>query len=282
MIYYFISRNNDIYSHTDLYPIIEPLKTYTIKVSDIHTVAYSTYGNINGKPVVYIHGGPGGRTTKDAARYFNPSAYYIVLVDQRGCGKSTPFGELKDNTTENLIEDFEKIRKSLQIEKWMLFGGSWGSTLSLAYAIKYPERVTEMIVRGIFLSTPAEIDWLYSGLNGADKFNPMAWEYFKNTLPTVKNNLSPRNYIIDYKKCFDGDFGEEKKDDCLLSWSVWENSMLKLNPKPLEEVIEETKKTDSYIAASLIENYYLLHNCFLEPGYFFRKENIEKIRNIPI
>lgn len=281
MIYYLISRKSDIYSHTDLYPIIEPLKTYTIKVSDIHTVAYSTYGNINGKPVVYIHGGPGAGTTKDCARFFNPNAYYIVLVDQRGSGKSTPFGELKGNRTENLIEDFEKIRKSLQIKKWMLFGGSWGSTLSLAYAIKYPESVTEMILRGVFLSTQNERDWLFSGLNAANNFNPIGWKYFKNTLPTVKNDLSPRNYIVDYKKCFDGDFGEEKRDDCLISWTVWENSMSKLKPNPLEDVIEETKKTDVYVSSSLIENYYMLHHCFLEPGFFFRKKNIEKIRNIP-
>lgn len=278
---YLFSQINDIYSHTALYPQINPLNTYYIQVSEIHTVCYSTYGNINGKPVLFVHGGPGAGVTSNAARFFNPNYYYIILVDQRGCGKSTPSGELRENTTQNLINDFEKIRKSLNIDKWQLFGGSWGSTLSLAYAITHPEVVTNMILRGIFLSTPEEIDWIYgsNNLGGAAKFNPNSWNYFKTTLPSQNEGLN-QNYILDYNKCFNGEFGKEKKDECLLTWSVLENSIFKLQPTSLDEVIKSVKQK-KYVEGSLIENYYLLNNCFLEPGFFFKRENIEKIQNIP-
>ena len=277
---YFFLRTNDIYSHTLLYPPIKPLNTYYIRVSEIHTVCYSTYGNVNGKPVLFVHGGPGGGVTENAARFFNPN-YYIILVDQRGCGKSTPFGELRENTTQDLINDFEKIRKTLNINKWQLFGGSWGSTLSLAYAIKHPEIITNMILRGIFLGTKEEVEWIYgsNNLGGPANFNPISWNYFKNSLPVQNRGLS-QNYILDYKKCFDGEFGKEKRDECLLSWAVLENSIIKLKPSSLEEVIE-TVKQKKYIAGSLIENYYMLNDFFLEPGYFFKRENIDKIKNIP-
>jgi proline iminopeptidase len=280
-IFYLFSQSNDIYSNTALYPPIKPLNTYYIQVSEIHTVCYSTYGNINGKPVLFIHGGPGAEVNDNYARFFNPKYYYIILVDQRGCGKSTPSGELRENTTQDLISDFEKIRKSLNIDKWQLFGGSWGSTLSLAYAINHPEVVTNMILRGIFLSTPEEIDWLYgsNNLGGPAKFTPISWDYFKNALPNQYKGPN-QNYILEYKKCFDGEFGKEKKEECLLSWAVLETSIIKLNFESLDKVIE-TVKQKKYVEGALIENYYLLNNCFLEPGYFFKKENIEKIQNIP-
>jgi len=279
---YFFLRTNDIYSHTLLYPPIKPLNTYYIRVSEIHTVCYSTYGNVNGKPVLFVHGGPGGGVTENAARFFNPN-YYIILVDQRGCGKSIPSGELKENTTQNLIEDFEKIRKKLNIDKWLLFGGSWGSTLSVAYAITYPEIVSGMILRGIFLSTPEEIEWLYGSddLKNVSKFTPIAWNYFVNTLPKQNKNEN-ENYILEYKKCFNGDFGKEKREECLLSWNALGASITQLHPKSFEQVIKELQNKKKYVEeGSLIENNYLLHNCFLEPGFFFKKENIEKIKNIP-
>lgn len=280
-IFTYFSQNNDIYAHTALYPPIKPLNTYYIQVSKIHTVCYSTYGNINGKPVLFVHGGPGGGVNENSARFFNPNYYYIVLVDQRGCGKSTPSGELRENTTQNLIDDFEKIRKTLNIEKWQLFGGSWGSTLSLAYAIQHPQIVTNMILRGIFLGTPEEIEWIFgsNNLTGAAKFNPISWNYFVNSLP-IQNRGPNNNYILDYKKCFDGEFGKEKREQCLLSWAVLENSIIKLKPSSLKEAIETTKQKN-YIPGSLIENYYMLNDCFLESGYFFKKENIQKIQNIP-
>ena len=264
ILYYSISKiflySNDIYAHTLLYPQIKPLNTDYIKVSEIHTLCYSTYGNINGKPILYVHGGPGGNVTDNAARFFNPKYYYIILVDQRGCGKSIPLGELKENTTQDLIEDFEKIRKKLNINKWQLFGGSWGSTLSLAYAITYPEIIINMVLRGIFLSTPEEIEWIYGSNNlisGVSKLKPIAWDYFKNTLPTTHNS----NYIQEYNKCFNGKFGKEKRDECLSSWSVLETSIVKLHPDSLDKIIE-TSKQPTTIAGALIENHYLLNNCF--------------------
>lgn len=280
---YIISKNvyafsTDPYYNTALYPPINPLNTYYIKVSEIHTVYYSTFGNPLGIPVLFIHGGPGGGTTNDSARFFNPDVYFIVLVDQRGCGKSTPLGELRENTTQNLIEDFEKIRKSLMIQKWQLFGGSWGSTLSLAYAITYPQVVTCMVLRGVFLSSPEEINWIYQP-NGISKFHPDAWTQFKNALGPERGD-GHIDYVQEYNKCFKGEFGDKTKRKCLENWSTVELSAYKLHPDSLEKVINDAKQLESTVA-SIIENHYLLNNCFLEPEFFFKRGNIDKIKDIP-
>ena len=132
-------------------------------MSKLHTIYFSTYGNKSGKPVLVVHGGPGAGTTPKMSRFFDPRAYYIILVDQRGCGKSKPFGEIKDNTTQDQIKDFEKIRQHLNVDKWQVFGGSWGSTLSLAYAMAHPTRVCELVIRGIFLMRKKEVVWFNEG-----------------------------------------------------------------------------------------------------------------------
>ena len=157
------AAGTDPLADTKLYPQPPCLETRTIRVSPLHTVSYSLYGNPNGKPVLFVHGGPGGGTAPAMARYFDPEKYRVVLVDQRGCGASTPFAELRDNTTWDSVRDFEKIRKELNIEKWQVFGGSWGSTLALSYAQEHPDRVTELVLRGIFLIRDAEIAWFYQG-----------------------------------------------------------------------------------------------------------------------
>lgn len=144
-----------------LYPEVEAYLTGFLRVSNVHTLYYEVSGNPSGKPVVFVHGGPGGGTDPKMRRYFDPAVYKIVLFDQRGCGKSTPHANLEDNTTWHLIDDMEKIRDLLQIEKWQVFGGSWGSTLALAYAVKHPERVTELVLRGVFLLRRSEIMWFY-------------------------------------------------------------------------------------------------------------------------
>jgi proline iminopeptidase len=275
---YFLNALEDKYSHTSLYPKIQPLNSYYIDVSKIHKVSFSVYGNKYGKPILYVHGGPGSAPTEDAARFFDPSYYFIIIVDQRGSGKSLPSGELKENTTQNLIQDFEIIRKKLNIDKWLLYGGSWGSTLSLIYAIEYPNIILGMILRGIFLCGRNQIDWIWGEKSKIKYYNPISYNYFVNTLPN--KNLSG-NYVIDYKNCFDGKFGDNKKDKCLLSWTVYESSLSKLKFKKLEEVINDVKKTN-YSSSSLIENHYMLNNCFLEPGFFFKPENINKIKHIPI
>jgi proline iminopeptidase len=270
-------KNKDLYSHTDLYPPIKPLKTYKMKVSKLHTIAYYIYGNKQGKPVLFVHGGPGGGTTPDMARFFNPKKYYIVLVDQRGCGKSSPNGETRENNTTLLIEDFERIRKKLNIKNWMVFGGSWGSTLSLAYTLSHPDRVTELVLRGLFLCTKGEIDWLIEK-RGAYLFNPDSWEYYIKNIPQKDRH----NMLKAYEKCFKGKYGKDKIDKCLLAWSVWETSNSTLKNKNLDKIITEYKKNKNYIAMSKLENYYFLNNCFLDYDYFFRKDNLKKLENIPI
>jgi proline iminopeptidase len=154
----------------ELWPVIQPYKTGFLQVSEIHRVFYQLGGNPNGKPVIVLHGGPGAGCTPAYFRYFNPEKYHIILHDQRGCGLSTPYGELKENTTQNLVEDIEKLRTHLKLGKVVLFGGSWGSTLALAYGETYPQNVSAMILRGIFLSTKEEIDHFYHG--GTARFFP--------------------------------------------------------------------------------------------------------------
>lgn len=152
------SEDADKFSNTALYPMGPLLEKGMLQVNDKHNISFSVYGNPKGKAALFIHGGPGGGCSPEMSRFFDPQQYKIILVDQRGCGNSTPFADL-DQTTFDLVDDFEKIRKKLGIDKWLVFGGSWGSTLSLTYAIKHPERVTELVLRGIFLLRKKEIDW---------------------------------------------------------------------------------------------------------------------------
>ena len=270
-------KNTDPFKNTALYPPIKPLKEYKMKVSKIHTIAYSTYGNPKGKPVLYIHGGPGGGTSPSMARFFNPKKYYVVLVDQRGCGKSTPSAELRENNTKNLISDFEKIRKELKIDKWMVYGGSWGSTLSLAYAFVHPKRTTEIVLRGIYFCTDDEVHWLSEG-KGAAFIRPDGWEYF---MKQIKSKKSKGLFIKEYQNCFKGKYGKKQKDKCLLAWSVWEAAMSNLNMKPLTQLIKETKE-DNYREMSAIELHYFVNNCFFKPNHFLKKTNLDKIKNIPV
>ncbi len=157
----------------ELYPAIEPYNSQLLAVSELHTIHYEECGNPNGKPVLFIHGGPGGGIEPVYRRYFNPEIYRIILVDQRGSGKSTPHAELKENTTPNLIADMERVREAVGVEKWQVFGGSWGSTLGLAYAEAHPDCVTELILRGIFLCRKEEIHWFYQ--DGASRIFPEMW-----------------------------------------------------------------------------------------------------------
>ena len=254
----------------------KPLKSYKLKVSDIHTISFKTYGNKNGKPILYVHGGPGGGTRPSMARFFNPLKYYIVLVDQRGCGNSKPTAETRENTTDDRADDFEKVREKLGIKKWIVFGGSWGSTLGLYYAIKYPDVVSHMVLRAIFLGTQEEIDWL-SESNGAENINPIGWEYYKNAIPKQYRT----NYMDAYGKCFKGVFGKKKRSECLLSWAAWEEMNLRINMPTLKYTISNLKKDKTYETVALIEHHYLTNKCFMEEGFLTKKENIDKIRHIP-
>jgi proline iminopeptidase len=264
---------------THLYPPIKPIRNYKMKVSNIHTISFSTYGNPNGKPVLFVHGGPGSATSPTHARFFNPKKYYIILVDQRGCGKSKPTAETKQNNTQNLIQDFEKIRTFLNINKWMIFGGSWGSTLSLAYTITHPENVTELILRGIYLCSKTENEWIIEP-GGAERFNPEAWDFYESSIPNKQKYKN--NYIQAFDDCFKGKYGKTKQDQCLLAWSAWEDSNSKLIKQPFHTIVDELKKNKKYVEMSTLEQHYFKNNCFLETNFFFKQSNLDKLRNIPI
>ncbi|XP_022762841.1 proline iminopeptidase-like isoform X3 [Durio zibethinus] len=165
----------------NLYPSIEPYSTGFLKVSDVHTIYWEQSGNPNGHPVVFLHGGPGGGTSPSNRRFFDPEFYRIILFDQRGAGKSTPHACLEENTTWDLIDDIEKLREHLEIPEWQVFGGSWGSTLALAYSQSHPDKVTGLVLRGIFLLRKKEIDWFYE--SGAAAIYPDAWEPFRDLIP---------------------------------------------------------------------------------------------------
>ena len=204
-----------------LYPPIEPYKEFNLKVSDLHTIYVEESGNPKGKPVIFLHGGPGGGIEPIYRRYFNPKKWRIIIFDQRGCGKSTPHAELRENTTWDLVEDIEKIRKYLNIEKWVIFGGSWGSTLSMSYAIKYPLRCRGLILRGIFMLRKKEINWFYQ--EGASYLYPDAWEHYIEKIPESERNDLVRAY---YKRLISLD--DKVRIESAKAWSIWEASTSKL------------------------------------------------------
>ncbi|OIN84680.1 prolyl aminopeptidase [Francisella sp. TX07-6608] len=253
-----------------MYPEIEPYNQEFLKVSDIHTIYFEECGNPNGKPALFIHGGPGGGIQPSYRQYFNPDKYRVILVDQRGCGKSTPFAELKENTTQDLIEDFEKIRKKLNIDKWMVFGGSWGSTLGLAYAQAYPEVVTELVLRGIFLGREKELSWLYQ--HGASMVFPDMWEKYIEPIPVEQR----KDFISAYYSILTGD-DEELKQKAAIAWSVWEASTSKL--------FVDKKSIDRYgedkfsLAFARIECHYFKNKLFIEEAQLLKEA--DKIKDIP-
>ncbi|UUD35541.1 prolyl aminopeptidase [Mycoplasmopsis caviae] len=250
-----------------LYPEIEPYQKGYLKVDDIHQIYYEVCGNPNGVPVVYVHGGPGGGFSKQCRRYFDPKYYKIVLFDQRGCGKSTPSMELKGNTTWDLISDMEAIRKELKIEKWILFGGSWGTTLSLSYAISYPKRVDKLILRGVFLARKSDINWLYQ--EGASYIKPKGFAEFTSIL----KNKEKKNIINSYHKYMHSN-NEILRHRALIEWTKWESSLLYLNERPYKE----PKNIKSTYEISIIENHYFVNNCFFEENYILN--NVDKIKDI--
>ena len=271
-------KYRDHYKKTAFYPPIKPYESNFLKVSDIHTIAYSLYGNPKGKPALFIHGGPGGGVVPDYARFFNPKKYFIILVDQRGCGKSTPFGETRENTTQNLIADFEQLRKLLGVKKWQLFGGSWGSTLSLAYAIAHPDVVSELVLRGIFTLRKKELDWVQQG-PGANFVFPEGWKYYEEVIPEKERG----DFMKAFGKRFNGSMGEKAKDDACLAWSQWEASISHLHPTPHAEIIKDLKKSKNYIPMSLIEYHYFINKGFFpNENYLLDPKNLARIKKKPM
>jgi len=254
-----------------LYGEIDPYATGRLKVSDIHEVYYEEVGNPDGKPIVYLHGGPGGGIEPVYRRYFDPQAYRVVLFDQRGCGKSTPHACLEENTTWDLVADIERLREHLDIDKWQVFGGSWGSCLALAYAQTHPDRVSELILRGIFTLRRSELLWFYQ--EGASHVFPDIWEGYVAPIPEDERGDMMAAY---YKRLTSDDAAVRR--EAARAWSVWEGSTLSLWPDPDRE--SHFGGDDFALAFARIECHY-----FVNGGFFERDDeligDVDKIRQIP-
>ena len=254
-----------------LYPEIEPYNEFELKVSEIHTIHAEESGNQNGKPVIFLHGGPGGGIEPVYRQYFDPKQWRIIIFDQRGCGQSTPHAELRENTTWDLVDDIEKIRKSLDIEKWIVFGGSWGSTLSLTYAINHPERCEGLILRGIFMIRKKEIEWFYQ--EGASNIYPDEWEYFLKPIPENEQGDLVAAY---YKRLTSSD--KSIRIEAANAWAAWEASTSKLfQSKNSLHHFEDVKIAEAF---SRIECHYFINGGFFESENWIL-ENVDKIRHLP-
>ncbi|WP_394847671.1 prolyl aminopeptidase [Pendulispora brunnea] len=253
------------------YPEIEPYQSGRLKVSDTHEIYWEVSGNPQGKPAVFVHGGPGGGTEPKQRRFFDPKKYRIVLFDQRGCGKSTPHASLEDNTTWHLVADMEALRTHLGIDKWQVFGGSWGSTLALAYAQTHPERVTELVLRGIFLLRKWEIDWFYQ--HGTSAIYPDAWEDYLAPIPENERHDMVHAY---YKRLTSPD--PKVQAEAAKAWSVWEGRTSCLIPN--QELIAKSAGDKFAIAFARIECHYFVNNGFFEPGKGLL-DGVDRIRKIP-
>jgi proline iminopeptidase len=255
------------------YPPIKPYNTGFLRVSPLHTIYYEESGNPKGKPVVFLHGGPGGGTDAKMRQFFNPKRYRIVLFDQRGCGKSKPSASLEDNTTWHLVADIEAIREHLKIDRWQVFGGSWGSTLALAYAQKHPERCTELVLRGIFLLRKSELDWFYQNPEGAASLFPDLWEDYLAPLSEAERADCVKSY---YRR-----LTSEDRDTLLeaaRAWSIWESALsyFKMNLN----YVKRANEAEFAAAFARIECHYFIHGGFLErPNQLL--EDVERIRHIP-
>jgi proline iminopeptidase len=253
------------------YPEIEPYRTGRLRVSDLHEIYFEESGNPNGKPAVFVHGGPGGGTEPKQRRFWDPSAYRIILFDQRGCGKSTPYAELRENTTWDLVADMEKLREHLGLATWQVFGGSWGSTLALAYAEKHPDRVTELVLRGIFLLRKQEIDWFYQ--RGCDALYPDAWEDYLAPIPPEERG----DLLHAYHRRLTSD-DQAVRRAAARAWSIWEGRTSCLHPNP--DVIGKLGSDEVSLAFARIECHYFVNQGFFRTDAQLLQDAAE-IRHIP-
>ncbi|MBI2395108.1 MAG: prolyl aminopeptidase [Deltaproteobacteria bacterium] len=254
-----------------LYPPIEPYRQGRLRVSELHELHWEESGNPQGKPVVFVHGGPGGGTEPRMRRFFDPAAYRIVLFDQRGCGKSTPHADLRENTTWDLVADMERVREHLGIDRWQVFGGSWGSTLALAYAEEHPDRVTELVLRGIFLVRKKEIEWFYQ--RGASFLFPDAWEHYLAPIPPDERG----DLLHAYHRRLTSD-DPAVRQEAARAWSVWEGSTSTLFHDP--GLVQKTAGDEFSLAFARIENHYFVHGCWFEPESQLL-DRVDRIRSIP-
>jgi proline iminopeptidase len=253
-----------------LYPPLEPFESGLLDVGDGHRIYWERCGNPQGKPAVFLHGGPGSGCTAEHRSLFDPEKYCVLLFDQRGCGRSTPHACLEANTTWHLVADIEALRNLFGIGKWLVFGGSWGSTLALAYAQTHPARVSELIVRGIFGVRRAELLWYYQ--EGASWLFPDEWEKFIAPIPPQERH----DYMAAYRRRLTGS-DEAVKLEAAQAWSNWEGSTITLWPS--EDALKAHKAEFYALAFARIENHYFTHGGFLDEGQLLR--DAPKLRNIP-
>jgi proline iminopeptidase len=255
-----------------LYPEVEPFRTGTLNVSDIHTMYYEEVGNPEGRPVLFLHGGPGVGILPDYRRFFDPTVYLVVLPDQRGAGRSTPHAELTENTTWDIVEDLEKLRTHLRVDTWVVMGGSWGSTLALCYAIQHPSSVAGLIIRGVFLARPFEVEWLHRE-GGASRIYPDEWERYLSPIPEGDREDTLAAY---YRILTRGEPLEQ--EEAARAWTRWEAFTMTLLPDPaaVDEMVNDTKA----LSIGRIECHYTVNNFFMESDNYIL-ENVDRIAEIP-
>lgn len=252
------------------YPEIEPYETGFLDVGDGHTLYWERVGTKGGKPAVFLHGGPGGGSSPTQRRLFDPAVYDLLLFDQRGCGKSTPHASLEANTTWHLVADIERLREMVGVDKWLVFGGSWGSTLGLAYAETHPDRISELVLRGIYTLTRPELLWYYQF--GVSEMFPDRWEMFQAPIPEAERH----DMMGAYRKYLTG--GDRKKQlECAIAWSTWEGATITLLPNP--EYAAHFGEDDYAIAFARIENHFFVHGGWLEEGQLLR--DAHELQDIP-
>ena len=254
-----------------LYPDVEPYASGFLQVSPLHTLYFEQCGNPDGKPVVFLHGGPGAGCNAKSRRFFDPARYRIVLFDQRGCGRSTPHAELADNTTWHLVTDIERLREHLGIARWQVFGGSWGSTLALAYAQTHPQRVTELVLRGIFMLRRWELEWFYQ--KGCDALFPDAWESYLAAIPVVERADLMGAY---YRRLTSPDQAVQLA--AAKAWSTWEGGTSFLQPSA--DYIASTGADEFALAFARIECHYFVHGGFFDADDQLLRD-AHKLKNIP-
>lgn len=255
----------------ELYPDIEPYASGFMATESVHEIYYEESGNPQGRPVIVLHGGPGGAVNPTMRRYFDPARYRIIMFDQRGCGLSRPHASLEANTTWHLIADIERLREQLGVDRWVVFGGSWGSTLSLAYAISHPERALALVLRGIFLMTSKELHWFYQ--DGASMVLPDAWERFVAPIPVEERG----DLMAAYARRLMGDDRAER-EACAIAWSSWEGETVSVQgPSGRPEKFAEPHFA---VAFARIENWYFTNRGFFDNESWIL-ENVERIRHIP-
>ncbi|MDA1298774.1 MAG: prolyl aminopeptidase [Proteobacteria bacterium] len=253
-----------------LYPEIKPYQRHRLAVDDIHDLYIDESGTPDGIPVVFLHAGPGSGCEFDSRCFFNPEKYRIILFDQRGAGRSTPHGELRNNKTDDLISDLEKIREFLGVDQWLLFGGGWGATLALVYAETYPEQVLGLVLRGGFLGRRRDIDWMYQ--EGASRFYPDHWEDFMAPIAVNKRD----DFLTAYHEIMSAE-NELARMSAAKSWSAWEAHCSTLHPN--QRLIRHLSENHRALARCRVGTHYLLHECFLERNQIIA--NAGRLRDIP-